>query len=409
MAIDAERLLADLDALRRIGRDRTGVHRPALGEADMAARRWVAERMRAADLAPTMDGVGNVLGRGAGTAPALLIGSHTDSVPHGGWLDGALGVAYGLEIARAVAAGAPDLAGRIDVVDFQDEEGTFHPCLGSRAAVGALAPDTLADQRDAGGRRFGDERAADDLAATPCPPLDAGRYRAFLEAHIEQGPRLEQAGLDVGVVTGIVAIRRYAVAATGRADHAGTTPMAVRRDAGQALLRLAPRLLDTVARVAGADTVWNIGRIAFTPGAANVVPAEAELTLEVRDPDTARLDAIEAALAQLMDGAQLVDGADAGDGAVSWRRTAVIEPVSMNPVVADALVAAAAARGASSLRLASGAGHDAMILAPHVPSAMLFIPSIGGRSHDVQEDSEPEDIVRGCRVMADAAVRLLAG
>jgi beta-ureidopropionase / N-carbamoyl-L-amino-acid hydrolase len=404
VAIVGERLLADLDALRRIGQDRTGVHRPALSDADLAARRWLAGRMGEIGLEPTIDGLGTVLGRSAASGPAVLVGSHTDSVPHGGWLDGALGVAYGLEIARAFKDDPATAHLAVDVVSFQDEEGTFYPCLGSRAFVGEIGPADVAACSDAGGRVVQDELARQGLAPAPWLRLEEGRYRAFLEAHIEQGPRLEQSGVAIGVATGIVGIRRFVVQAAGQADHAGTTPMAMRRDAGAAAIRLAARVLDEVAALAGPDTVWNLGKLTFAPGAANVVPAEAELWVEVRDPDAGRLEAIEARLYALVAAA---DGQ--GGVGVTARSLGAIPPVALDAGLVDLMEAAAGAAGLSTARMPSGAGHDAMILAPHVPSALLFIPSIGGRSHDVLENSHPADIVRGCAVLAQTARRVLLG
>ncbi|MFW5678708.1 MAG: M20 family metallo-hydrolase [Pseudomonadota bacterium] len=402
MTINGERLLADLEALRHIGQDRTGVHRPALSDADLAARRWLAAKLAELGLEAELDGLGTVLGRSRAVGPAVLIGSHTDSVPHGGWLDGALGVAYGLEIVRAFRE-APATAGlAVDVVSFQDEEGTFFPCLGSRAFVGGANAADLAGRRDADGRVLVDELVRQGLADRPWATLSTRRYRAFLEAHIEQGPRLEQSGLDIGVATGIVGIRRYAVRAEGRADHAGTTPMAMRRDAGAALIRLGAVWLDSMDQLAGTDTVWNLGKLTFAPGAANVVPATAELWVEVRDPEAARLEAIEARLRELVAAA---DGRS--DVAITLERTAAIAPVGLDAGLVATMEAAAVASGASVVRMPSGAGHDAMILAPHVPSALLFIPSIGGRSHDVQENSHAHDIVRGCAVLAETARRVL--
>lgn len=387
--IDGRRLMADLAALRRFGEAGRGVDRTALSPADIAARRWLCGRMAAAGLVPRMDGYGTVLGRSAARR-AVLIGSHTDSVPHGGWLDGTLGVACGLEVARTLGVG-------VDVVSFQDEEGTFLPCLGSRAFVGDLTEAEVAAARARDGMPLS---AALEAAGLPGEPLRAepGRHLGFLEVHIEQGPVLEATRHAVGIVSGIVGIRRWRIRAAGRADHAGTTPMAMRRDAGAALIRFAAAVAAGLAAAGGsATTVWNIGWIDLRPGAANVVPAEGELGLEFRDEDPAVLDRIESWLRRLV----------ADDPSLSAEETTRIAPTPMDPRLAGLLEAAAKARGVPAMRLPSGAGHDAMILARAMPAALLFVPSIDGRSHDPAEDTAEADILLGCQLLCDAAEALL--
>jgi beta-ureidopropionase / N-carbamoyl-L-amino-acid hydrolase len=403
--INPERLLATLEALRNIGRCGTGVHRPALTPADLEARLWLRARLAELGFDARLDRFGTVLGRAPGDAPAILIGSHTDTVPQGGWLDGALGVAYALEIAtaRAEALGAP--AARVDVVSFQDEEGTFVPLLGSQAFIGAITEaEQFADAQALDGRRLGEALAVEPIRAQPILRLDTNRTLAFLEAHIEQGPRLEAQNLPVGIVTAIVAIRRLHFAIEGRADHAGTTPMGLRRDAGAAALRLAVAILDRLNAGRGPDTVWNIGHIALRPGAANVVPAAGEFIVEVRDVEEKLLDMLEAAIRERAAADAVATGLP-----ITVEPTTAIPATLMTPRLADAFAASAAAMGAGSMRLSSGAGHDAMMLARRVPAAMLFVPSIGGRSHHVSEDTRAEDIITGAQVMAGAVDLLLAG
>jgi beta-ureidopropionase / N-carbamoyl-L-amino-acid hydrolase len=403
--INPERLLATLEALRNIGRCGTGVHRPALTPADLEARLWLRARLAELGFDARLDRFGTVLGRAPGDAPAILIGSHTDTVPQGGWLDGALGVAYALEIAtaRAEALGAP--AARVDVVSFQDEEGTFVPLLGSQAFIGAITEaEQFADAQALDGRRLGEALAVEPIRAQPILRLDTNRTLAFLEAHIEQGPRLEAQNLPVGIVTAIVAIRRLHFAIEGRADHAGTTPMGLRRDAGAAALRLAVAILDRLNAGRGPDTVWNIGHIALRPGAANVVPAAGEFIVEVRDVEEKLLDMLEAAIRERAAADAVATGLP-----ITVERTTAIPATLMTPRLADAFAASAAAMGAGSMRLSSGAGHDAMMLARRVPAAMLFVPSIGGRSHHMSEDTRAEDIITGAQVMAGAVDLLLAG
>jgi len=402
--IKPERLLATLEALRNIGRCGTGVHRPALTPADLEARLWLRARLAELGFDARLDRFGTVLGRTPGDAPAILIGSHTDTVPQGGWLDGALGAAYALEIATARAEALGTTAARVDVVSFQDEEGTFVPLLGSRAFIGEnTEPELFAEVQALDGRRLGEALAVEPIRAQPILRLDTSRTLAFLEGHIEQGPRLEAQNLPVGIVTAIVGIRRFHFAIEGRADHAGTTPMGLRRDAGAAALRLAVAILDRLNAGRGSDTVWNIGHVTLRPGTANVVPAAAEFIVEVRDVEEKLLDTLEAAIRERAAADAFATGLP-----IMVERTAAIPATMMTPRLADALALSAAAMGAGSMRLSSGAGHDAMMLARRVPAGMLFVPSIGGRSHHVSEDTRTEDIVTGAQVMAGAVDLLLA-
>ena len=238
MRINGKRLLADLRELASIGAFKTGVDRIALSAKDIEARRWLVGKLAAAGLKASMDRVGNVLGRDPNAKKAILVGSHTDTVPKGGWLDGALGVCYALEIARsAIEANAPHATG-IDAISFEDEEGTYLPFLGSRSFFGELDDHEITAAKSKDGASLAPALAT--IAAEPPPHrFDAGRYVGYLEAHIEQGPRMEAGGNRIAVVTGLVGIKRFRVLSHGSANHAGTTPMAMRKDAGAALIALA--------------------------------------------------------------------------------------------------------------------------------------------------------------------------
>jgi N-carbamoyl-L-amino-acid hydrolase len=397
--IDPERLIADLRELASIGKLGTGVDRVALSAADIAARRWLLRRMREAGLAAQMDRVGNVYGRYPGTDRAILLGSHTDTVPKGGWLDGALGVIYGLEIARAsIEHGSASRVG-VDVVDFQDEEGWFLPFLGSRSFCDEVADTDIRAAKCNDGTRLAD--ALDTLRNEDVLiRRDPERVLCYLEAHIEQGPRLEAMGRRIGVVTGLVGIRRLRTRSRGQADHAGTTPMAMRRDAGMALFRLAAQIADGFPRLGSSNTVWNIGNIALRPGAANVVPSEGEMTLEFRDTEMSTLDRLEQNV--------LAWVAETRGGPVTMHAEPAerIAPTRMAEHLAAAIAAAASERGEEPVFMPSGAGHDAMVLARFMPAAMMFVPSIGGRSHDVAEDTSEADIAFGCEVLATAVAKL---
>lgn len=403
--IDPDRLLSDLRALRAIGAQGPGVVRPAFSAADMEARRWLRGRYEDAGLDATIDGVGNVVGRSRRPGRALLIGSHSDTQPTGGWLDGALGVIYGLEVVRALAADAATQALPVDAVSFQDEEARFVGCLGSRSLTGALTPAMEGGATDAHGTALAEALRDAWLAGVPRLRLEPDRYAGFLEPHIEQGPHLDDAGLRVGVVTGIVGLRGIRFVFRGQQNHAGTTMMSRRRDAATALYDLAHRINREFPAVAGERSVWTMGRVRIEPNATSIVPGYAELDLQFRDPEDGPLDAFERVVARLVEefnarGSVTVE---------AIRARAPIRPSRMDERLRAHLEAAAERHAPGRWqRMPSGAFHDAGIVSECVPAAMLFIPSLGGISHDFAEDSREEDIVLGCQVAADAAAAIVA-
>jgi N-carbamoyl-L-amino-acid hydrolase len=396
--IDADRLLRDLYALRSIGAYKTGVHRPTYSADDMAARHWLADRLTEAGLTPEIDGIGNVIGRSAVPGPKLLLGSHLETQPHAGWLDGALGVICGLEVARALGRG-------IEVGAWADEEGHFGNFLGSRSFVRGIEEAEIArtvNRHD--GTRLTDALAQAGLAGRPRARLEPARYRGYLEAHIEQGDELDSSGLRLGVVTSIVGIWQYAVRFEGVQNHAGTTRMAIRKDAGVALVRLAAAIETRFPQVAGLRSVWTTGRILLEPGAPSIVPGGAEMLFQFRDADPARLGGMEQTLEAL------VAEANAGPCKVTLRNLSRSTPKVMDAGLQDALERAAEQNAPGMhVRMPSGAGHDAQIFAERLPAAMLFVPSIGGISHHYAENTKDADLVLGCQVLADAAAALLAG
>jgi beta-ureidopropionase / N-carbamoyl-L-amino-acid hydrolase len=397
--INGKRLLADLRELASIGAYKTGVDRVALSAKDIAARRWLVGKLEAAGLTASMDQVGNVLGTDRRAARAMLIGSHTDTVPKGGWLDGALGVGYALEIARsAVEANEPHAVG-VDVISFEDEEGTYLPFLGSRSFFADLGDADIAAAKSKDGAPLAAALAT--IAAEPAPHrFDSARTACYLEAHIEQGPRMEAGGKRIGVVTGLVGIRRFRLRSHGAANHAGTTPMAMRKDAGAALIALAAAIDADMRRLGKPDTVWNVGNMIFRPGAPNVVPSEGEMLLEFRDIDGDLMERLEAQVH-----ARIAEF-NRGPVEVEIERTACLDPTPLTQALGAAIAKAAVARGEQPVSLPSGAGHDAMIVARYMPAAMMFIPSIDGISHDITENTSDADIVFGCEVLADAVSQL---
>ncbi len=401
--VDGPRLLDDLRTLRTFGAQGSGVVRPSLSPIDLEARHWLRDRMAAAGLTAELDGVGNVIGRSPNPGPALLIGSHSDTQPTGGWLDGAYGVICALEVARALLDDPATAHLAVDVVAWIDEEATFLGCLGSRSFCGLLTADELAAAHDDQGRLLSDALAAAGLDGAGARH-DPDRHVGYLEAHIEQGANLEREGNRLGVVSAIVGSRNLTVEFTGQQNHAGTTPMALRRDAGRALVRFATAVDDAFGPLAGPRTVWTIGRLALHPGAASIIPGRADLHLQFRDPESDRLAAMEDAVTEV---AERV-AAEHGMGLTIEPSGRPIEPVAMDPGVRGHLEEAAATTAPGrSVTMTSAAIHDAMFLAEVMPAGMLFVPSIGGISHDFAENSSDDDIVTGCRVVAEATVAIL--
>jgi N-carbamoyl-L-amino-acid hydrolase len=400
-------MLDDLKELRTFGATTgptgDGVVRPSLSAVDMAARRWLQDKMTAAGLESRIDGVGNVFGRSPASGKALLIGSHSDTQPTGGWLDGALGVVYGLEIARAFLENPETRDLPVDAVAWIDEEGTFLGCLGSKAFCGDLDEAAISGVHNLEGVSLTAALGEAGLAGlNDVERYDARRHMGYLEAHIEQGPYLERDGLRIGAVTSIVGIRGGLMIATGQQNHAGTTPMNLRRDAGMGLIHLAHELDLRFKAIAGDRTVWTFGRMDFEPGAPSIVPGRAEMLVQFRDSSDERLDAFEetaAAIAKELSGEITFE---------FTRNRAPVRPTMMEEAFVAHIEEAARQRVPDGwIRMPSAAGHDPMVLSYQLPCGMLFIPSIGGVSHDFAEDSHDADIVTGCEVLADAAEAIL--
>src|SRR5437868_4728967 len=399
--IDGQRVVADLKRLAEFGRYKTGVRRPTYSPVDVESRHWLADKFREAGLDTVIDGIGNVIGRNTRARRRLLAGSHSETQPYGGWLDGSLGVIYGLELAR-VFNDDPDCG--IEVAAWADEEGHYGNYLGSRSFTDAL-PDAEIDQtrgRDDGTPlREALERAG--FAGRPRERVDPSHYVGYLEAHIEQGDTLDMSGLRIGVVETIVGIWNYRVTFDGEQNHAGTTRMVRRKDAGVAMVRLATRIHDRFPEIAGPRTVWAIGRMLIEPNAPSVIPGHAEMQVQFRDADPERLAIFERTLHELV-----AEADRAGPCHLAIAPIARSEPRPMDPGF-QAQIEAAAERHAPGMhmRLPSAAGHDAAVLSYRMPAGMMFIPSLGGISHHWSEDTKEEDIVLGAQVFADAAERIL--
>ena len=362
------------------------------------------QRLPDAGLTGEIDGIGNVISTSTKPGPKLLAGSHLESQNHAGWLDGPLGVVYALEAARVINRD-PATRGAVEVAAWCDEEGHFGHFLGSRSYVGAVSEADIDAARDrSDGRTMREALASAGLAGRPRLRAEPGRHIGYLEAHIEQGETLESSGLKIGIVTSIVGIWQYRITFTGEQNHAGTTRMAARRDAGLALARFCVEIDDRFPTACGPRTVWTTGRITLDPGAPSIIPGAAEMLFQIRDDDPAVIVRLEDLLRSM---AAEVDRKGRCSVAVERIRTG--EPARMDASFQDAIEAASiAVAGGKSLRMPSGAGHDAQTLATIMPSGMLFVPSIGGISHHWTENTADADIVTGAEVFVEACRRLLA-
>ncbi|UUX51323.1 hydantoinase/carbamoylase family amidase [Nisaea acidiphila] len=403
--INAPRLLADLYELRKIGAYKTGVHRPTLSEDDTTARYWFADKLKAMGHSAEIDGVANVIGRAPTDGPCLLAGSHLETQNHAGWLDGALGMIYALETARAVSESAAHAGSGVDVAAFADEEGHFESMFGSRSWVGELAEETIDAARDQTTEMpLREALAKAGLAGKPRLQMPRERYLAFLEAHIEQGDWLEANDLTIGIVTSIVGTWQDRIVIDGTQNHAGTTRMSIRRDAGVAATRLLQAIERDFPKVAGERTVWTTGRITLEPGARAIVPGRAEIMFQYRDADEAIMQRLHECLLELI-------AEENATGPCNVRHEVIghASPAHMDPTVQAAFTEAAERLNPGKhTMMPSGAGHDARVLSRHLPTGMLFIPSISGVSHHWSEHSTDEDIVAGARVFAAAAGELLS-
>ena len=400
---DGERVLADLNALRAIGAYKTGVHKPTFSEPHMRSLIWLTEKLPEAGLSGTIDGVGNVLGSSSKRGPKLLAGSHLESQNHAGWLDGPLGVVYALEAARVINAD-PSMQGAVEVAAWCDEEGHFGHFLGSRSYAGLVTDADIDAARDrTSGKSMRDALHDVGLAGRARAAAQPGRHIGYLEAHIEQGDLLESSGLAVGVVTSIVGIWQYRIGFEGEQNHAGTTRMATRKDAGLALANFCVAIDRHFPGAGGPRTVWTTGRITLDPGAPSIIPGRAEMLFQIRDDDVAVIGRLEALLH-----AMAGEATAGGPCRVTVERIRTGTPAKMDPAFQDAIEAASLAfAGGRHIRMPSGAGHDAQVLATIMPAAMLFVPSIGGVSHHWTENTDDADIVRGAQVFVEACRRLL--
>ncbi len=395
--LNPDRFLNDLHALRAIGAAGVGkgVQRRAFSAEDIAAREWLATRFQDAGLTPHFDPAGSVWGLADG--PSLLLGSHSDTQPEGGWLDGALGVIAGLEIARAnIESGGP----AVSVVSFQDEEGRFGGTTASALWSGVTKLEEMDPVTDDGGITFAEARRS--MAHLANGWVDPEQFTGFVEMHIEQGPWLDLAGEQIGVVTDIVGIRDLRITFEGAQNHAGTTPMSTRKDAFQMLSAFNQALNKELHKVVTESTVWTIGHVSLHPNASSVVPGRVTFSMQWRDASEARLQQMDGIIRRVAQ-----ECASQFGGTVSIGGEWSLPPTQMAPRIKDALAQSALELAPDSHRLMpSGALHDAANVANILPVGMLFVPSINGVSHVFEEDTKETDLVKGLEVLARAVARL---
>lgn len=405
LAIKGARLVGRLEELAQIGAiEGNGCCRLALTDEDRRGRDLVVSWMKALGLSVTVDCIGNVVGLRAGRAAGapVMIGSHIDTVRTGGRYDGNLGVLAGLEVVETLNDARVTTEKPLAVAFFTNEEGArFAPdMMGSAVHQGALSLDTALAAVGIDGESVGD--CLNRIGYAGSEPVGAMRAAAYVELHIEQGPVLEREGVQIGAVTGVQGISWTELTIKGVSCHAGTTPMAMRHDAGYAAAEVACFLRRLANEVGGAQ-VGTVGFLELAPNLVNVVANRARLTVDLRNTDEAVLRRAEERTFAFLDGLAAREGVEIG------RRTlARFQPVDFAPEMIAMVEAEARALGLSTKRMPSGAGHDAQMFAPNCPSGMIFVQSHKGLSHNVAEYTAPEHLEAGANVLLNV-VRRLAG
>ncbi|AGA35381.1 N-carbamoyl-L-amino acid amidohydrolase [Thioalkalivibrio nitratireducens DSM 14787] len=406
--MNMERLRQDVMDLAQVGRDTEfGLNRRAFTECDRQGRDWFRQRLAVAGLEVHQDGAANLHGRLEfdGERPAVVMGSHLDTVPGGGPLDGALGVLVGLEVLRTVKERAIPLRFPLEVIDFTDEEGRFGGLFGSQAMAGQLTPERIHGARDLEGTTLVDAMAGWGLDANEAlgARRDPNSIHAFLELHIEQGPVLDRRRIGIGVVEAITGLFKWEVRLKGQANHAGTTPMDMRIDAFQGLAEFGGEIHRILEEHGGPNSRATIGRVELKPGAANTIPGLATFSLEVRDTDDRVLKALSDACRRTLSSI-----ARRRDLMFEFDVLSEIPPAKCDPGLVELISREAEAMGQSYLCMASGAAHDAQSMTSVARTGMIFVPSIEGRSHSAGEWTNWEDIEAGANLMLRSVLALAA-
>lgn len=406
LTINSERLKEDIENLAKVGRvDDKGIFRMAFTDGDMAGRHWFKEKLEQAGLEIYEDGAANIHGRlnWDGKTPSVMTGSHLDTVPGAGHLDGALGVVVGLECLRRIKEENVKLHYPLEVVAFTDEEGRFGGMLGSQSIAGKLTPESILNAVDLDGIKLAD--AMNQQGYDAMQALHARRnpesIHTFLELHIEQGPILDQMGFSVGVVDAITGLFRWEVSLIGTPNHAGTTPMHMRNDAFQALAEFSSQIRRILDENGSERSVATIGKVDINPGAANVVPGRVSFSLDVRDTEKRVLDELRNAFRRALSAI-----ARRHDVMFEFNVLSEIEPVKCDVGLIKELKTVADSLKIPSLQMASGAAHDTQFMATITRAAMVFVPSKEGRSHSIAEWTDMEHIEKGSNVLLNALARI---
>jgi len=404
LAINGPRLMRQLEQLAEIGRTETNACcRLALTDDDKLGRDLVVRWMKELGMAVTIDPIGNIFGTRAGSRPDLapvMTGSHIDTVRTGGAYDGNYGVLAGLEVVATLNEAKQQTQRSLVVGVFTNEEGArFAPdMLGSLVYVGGMPLDEALDLKAIDGPRLGDELAR--IGYDGKADLGAHKPHAFIELHIEQGPILDIEGVKIGAVENLQGISWQELTIVGQSNHAGTTPMYLRHDAGYVASAIATFVRD-LTRKMGGHQVGTIGKIDLIPNLINVIAARATITVDLRNTDEALLKQAEHALATYLKELEQSEGVT-----ITARRLARFEPVSFDAALADRIAHHAQALGLSQQRMTSGAGHDAQMFARICPTSMIFVPSVGGISHNPAEHTAQEDLIAGANVLLASLTEL---
>jgi N-carbamoyl-L-amino-acid hydrolase len=408
LPVDGQRLWDDLMRLAEITDPDMPYTRRSFSPRFLEGRSWLAKRFQDAGLKVSIDPAGNLIGRLAGSeanAKTIVIGSHSDTVPSGGRFDGAAGVIAALEIVRAMRESGFKPRHSIEVIDFLAEEPSEYglSCVGSRGLSGKLS-DEMKSYNNAGGERLDQAiaRVGGNAAVLDGPMRND--IAAFFELHIEQGIVLEQSGMDIGIVSGIVGITRLEIVFSGSADHAGTTPMHLRRDASLAAAEVISAIAREARRIAARGEghfVATTGVIEVSPNAANVVPREVRMIVDARSENRQTMEAF----VRFVDASTLQVAQEARVERTRFARLSDTMPVACDERLRALLNESAQMLGFATMPLASGAGHDAAFMAQLAPAAMVFIPCKDGKSHTPEEWAEPEAIAAGAAVILAAVQR----
>ena len=408
-SVNAERLKTDIENLARIGRrEGSGIFRMAFSDGDIEGRHWFKGKLQQAGLEIYEDGAANIHGRlnWDNKTPSVITGSHLDTVPGAGHLDGALGVLVGLECLRRIKEENITLSYPLEVVAFSDEEGRFGGMLGSQAIAGKLTPESIESAVDLNGIRLIDAMKQQGYDAMQA--LHARRnpesIHAFIELHIEQGPILDQMGFSVGLVDSIAGLFKWEVSLIGTPNHAGTTPMHMRNDAFQALAEFSSQIQRVLDENGSERSVATIGKVDISPGAANVVPGKVVFSLEARDTDPRVLNDLRNAFRRAL-------SAIARRSNVMFEFTVLseIEPVKCDIGLIKEMKTVTDNLHIPSLQMASGAAHDTQFIASITRAAMIFVPSKDGRSHSTAEWTDMEHIEKGANVLLNTLVDIAGG